>query len=267
MNDAVRNEDALAEAQTAAFQSHSQARLLYSAARRMQREQGFLRLIRSALSSSQHYVELYANYRHERITLTMKIGVITRRVIRKRLSRLVSIHTRFDVGRGTYGEPYVYQWGEAATLRVGSFCSIADDVTIFLGGDHRVDWITTYPFSRFRKSAKQIEGHPRTKGDVKIGNDVWIGTGASILSGVTIGDGAVIGAHAVVAKNVSPYTIVVGNPATPVRKRFTDDEIATLERIAWWCWPDSLIDEAMPFLLSNNIAALSAFADKHTGST
>jgi acetyltransferase-like isoleucine patch superfamily enzyme len=193
----------------------------------------------------------------------MKAGVLARRFVRKRLKRFVSIRSRFDVGRCTYGEPYVYQWGESSTLRVGSFCSIADDVTIFLGGDHRVDWITTYPFSYLRKSARHIEGHPRTKGDVNIGNDVWIGTGASILSGVTIGDGAVIGAYAVVAKDVPSYTIVVGNPAAAVRKRFSDDEIATLERIAWWRWPDSLIDEAMPFLLSSDVAALSAFADEH----
>jgi len=193
----------------------------------------------------------------------MKTGVIMRRLVRKRLMRLFSIRRRFDVGRCTYGEPNVYRWGEASTLKVGAFCSFADDISIYLGGDHRVDWITTYPFTHFRKSAKHIEGHPHTKGDVKIGNDVWIGNGVTILSGVTIGDGAVIGAYAVVAKDVPPYTIMVGNPATPVRKRFSDDEIATLERIAWWRWPDSLIDEAMPLLLSSDISGLAAFADIH----
>lgn len=197
----------------------------------------------------------------------MKIGVLMRRLVRKRLMRISSIRSRFDVGRGTYGEPDVYQWGEASTLKVGAFCSFADDISIYLGGDHRVDWITTYPFTRFRKSAKHIEGHPRTKGDVNIGNDVWIGNGAAILSGVTIGDGAVIGAYAVVAKDVPPYTIMVGNPATPVRKRFSDDEIAILERIEWWCWPDSLIDEALPYLLSSDISGLAAFADMHTNAT
>lgn len=197
----------------------------------------------------------------------MKIGVLMRRLVRKRLMRISSIRNRFDVGRGTYGEPDVYQWGEASTLKVGAFCSFADDISIYLGGDHRVDWITTYPFTRFRKSAKHIEGHPRTKGDVNIGNDVWIGNGAAILSGVTIGDGAVIGAYAVVAKDVPPYTIMVGNPATPVRKRFSDDEIAILERIEWWCWPDSLIDEALPYLLSSDISGLAAFADMHTNAT
>jgi chloramphenicol O-acetyltransferase type B len=84
---------------------------------------------------------------------------------------------------------------------------------------------------------------------------------------MTIGDGAVIGAYAVVAKDVPPYTIAVGNPATPVRKRFSDDEIAILERIAWWRWPDSLIDEALPYLLSSDISGLAAFADMHTNAT
>jgi len=146
-----------------------------------------------------------------------------------RLARLVEwlqkkastpLRDRFSVGRGTYGEPAVLSWGGPSTLRVGSFCSIAEGVVIFLGGgNHRHDWITTYPFSVFRESAKAIAGQMQTKGDVIIGNDVWIGASAVILSGVSIGDGAVIGAYAVVSKSVPAYTVAVGNPARPVRKR------------------------------------------------
>ena len=99
----------------------------------------------------------------------------------KRLLRVIRCCTekqwtkRFSVGRGTYGAPKIMYEDSSATLKVGAFCSIGAWVTIYLGGNHRVDWITTYPFSVFRDSAKHIKGHPATKGDVVIGNDVWIG--------------------------------------------------------------------------------------------
>jgi acetyltransferase-like isoleucine patch superfamily enzyme len=186
----------------------------------------------------------------------MPISHIIRKVFRKRKPWT----ERYTVGRGTYGEPEVRHWGEPATLKVGSFCSIAVDVTIFLGGNHRIDWITTYPFPVMRESAKNIPGHPATKGDVIIGNDVWIAAGATILSGVRIGNGAVIGACSVVTKDVPPYGIVAGNPAKLVRFRFSEEEIATLEKIAWWDWPDAKIDTAMPLLLAGDVAAFCAFA-------
>lgn len=167
---------------------------------------------------------------------------------------------RFSVGRGTYGEPRIMHWGEPATLKVGSFCSFANGVTIFLGGNHRTDWITTYPFSEFRESAKAIPGHPATRGDVIIGHDVWIGAGATILSGVRIGNGAVVGACSVVTRDVPAYGIVAGNPAKFIRKRFTDCEIAYLEELAWWSWTDSMLDAAMPYLLSGDVSALRSFA-------
>lgn len=163
-------------------------------------------------------------------------------------------YERFDVGKGTYGVPTVKSWGEGATLHIGKFCSIADEVVIFLGGEHRVDWITTYPFSTLWLEGKGFPGHPRTKGDVSIGNDVWIGYGAIILSGVNIGHGAVIGAGSVVASNVRPYEIVAGNPARHVRFRFSDMVIDRLCRVAWWDWPESKIEATLPFLLSGNVA-------------
>lgn len=128
-----------------------------------------------------------------------------------------------DIGSYTYGNPRLFHWGEDSKLKIGKFCSIADDVKIFLGGNHRMDWITTYPFSALKEEwpeAKDVKGHPATKGDVVIGNDVWIGYGATILSGVKIGNGAVIGAMAVVSKDVEPYSVVVGNPALEVKKDF-----------------------------------------------
>ena len=92
----------------------------------------------------------------------------------------------YEIGKWTYGKPQIMSWGEGAKLKVGSFCSFAEDVKVFLGGEHRTDWVTTYPFNILWESAKNFTGHPFTKGDVVIGNDVWIGDGAIILSGVSI---------------------------------------------------------------------------------
>jgi len=136
-------------------------------------------------------------------------------------------------------------------------------VKIFLGGNHRTDWITTYPFSALWESAKHIEGHPASRGDVIIGHDVWIGEDAVILSGVHIGNGAVIGASAVVANDVPPYSIVAGNPAKVIRMRFIEREISILQSLAWWSWDDAKLNAAMPFLLDRDVSALQAFSLKY----
>ena len=94
------------------------------------------------------------------------------------------------------------------------------------------------------------------KGDIVIGNDVWIGYGAVIFAGVTIGDGAIIGTRAVVTKDVPPYTIVGGVPAKPIRKRFSDDDIAALLKMKWWDWPVEQIKEHIAEIQSGKITDL-----------
>lgn len=118
------------------------------------------------------------------------------------------LYPQYTIGRGTYGSPRVLNWGEGAKLEIGAYCSIAAGVTIFLGGEHRVDWVTTYPFNVLWDCASHITGHPATKGDVTIGHDVWLGRNATILSGVAIEDGAVVGCNALVTKPVPAYGIV-----------------------------------------------------------
>lgn len=154
--------------------------------------------------------------------------------------------TSYFFGDYTYGKPEILHWGEDARLSVGRFCSIAEKVKIFLGGNHRTDWVTTYPFNalpEYFPAAKDIVGHPATKGDVVIGHDVWIGHGATIMSGVNIGDGAVIAAEAVLSKNVGPYEIWGGNPARFIKKRFDDETIEKLLQLKWWDWPIADIQE------------------------
>src|SRR5437879_1180655 len=82
---------------------------------------------------------------------------------------------RYEIGAYTYGTPAVYDWEQGSTLRIGKYTSISDDVSILLGGNHRLDWVTTYPFPKLAwvwPKAGPIGGHPDTKGDVVIGNDV-----------------------------------------------------------------------------------------------
>lgn len=184
---------------------------------------------------------------------------------RRKKSRRAPLRQRYAIGRGTYGEPTVLTWGDEGTLRVGAFCSFARDVTIILNGNHRTDWVTTYPFPKFRESARGVQGHVASKGDVVIGNDVWIGHGATILAGVTIGNGAVVGAGAVVTRSVEPYAIVGGNPARLIRHRFDEETSGLLERLAWWEWSDEELDRAMPLLLSADVWGLARFARQELG--
>lgn len=159
------------------------------------------------------------------------------------------------IGRFTYGadEIKIKEWGEGANLKIGSFCSIGQRVTVFLGGNHRVDWVSTFPFGHvFIDDFKEppIEGHPATKGDINIGNDVWIGEGSTIMSGITIGDGAVIATNSTVTKDVTPYSIIGGNPAKLLKYRFDADVINLLLELKWWDLSIDQIKSCIPTLNS-----------------
>lgn len=175
-------------------------------------------------------------------------------------------YVQYEIGRATYGDLKVKTWGEGATLKIGAFCSIASGVKIFLGGEHRTDWVSTFPFSVLWKDvAGHIPGHPMSRGDVVVGNDVWIGTEAIILSGVHIGNGAVIGARAVVTRDVPPYAVVSGNPAQIVRTRFSPEIVARLEAVAWWNWDDERIKQHLPKLLSGELEQFLQAAEREDG--
>ena len=165
---------------------------------------------------------------------------------------------QFSIGRGSYGVPQAHDWNEGSTLKISSFCSISAYVQIYLGDEHRIDWVTTSPLNVMFEN-KQITDHGRSKGDVNIGNDVWICGNAIILSGVTIGDGAVIGNGAVVSRDVEPYSIVAGNPAKHIKFRFSADIISELLKIKWWDWPENILRENIQQLLTSDIEGFIQF--------
>ena len=171
-------------------------------------------------------------------------------------------YTKYSVGKYTYGAPIVKDWHQGSTLQIGDFCSIAENVTILLGGNHPTDWISSFPFGVvFEEFKERYYQYPKlSKGSVIIGNDVWIGLNTIILSGVTIGDGAIVAAGSVVTKNVEPYAIVGGNPAKLLKKRFSDEAISKLLAIQWWNWEIDKIKENLDLILSDRI---DPFIDRH----
>ena len=123
------------------------------------------------------------------------------------------------------------------------------------GANHQMNAVSTFPFYTLEgwNMDPPAQSDLPHKGDTVIGNDVWIGQNSVILPGVYIGDGAIIGANSVVGSDVEPYTIVVGNPAKVLRKRFDDDLIALLLRFKWWDKSIEEIDCLIPILTCSDL--------------
>jgi acetyltransferase-like isoleucine patch superfamily enzyme len=153
------------------------------------------------------------------------------------------------IGRFTLGcdDITFHNTEEGTNVAIGSFCSIAEEVKIILGGRHKINRIASFPVEQVFQDEHVPEDNQRDM-DVIIGNDVWIGHGATIMPGVKIADGAVIAANATVFKDTGPFEIWGGNPATFQRKRFDDDMIAALQDLAWWNLPEELIEGMAPLL-------------------
>lgn len=149
-------------------------------------------------------------------------------------------------------------------LIIGKFCAIATGVKFIMNGaNHKMASFTTYPFSIFgngwERVMPQSEDLPM-KGDTIIGNDVWIGYDTLIMPGVKIGNGSIIASRSVVVNDIEPYTIVGGNPARHIRKRFSDKTIELLQELKWWDWAIEDITARLELLTSDNENDLSLLA-------
>jgi virginiamycin A acetyltransferase len=150
-------------------------------------------------------------------------------------------------------------------LIIGRFCAIAKDVRFIMNGaNHRMSGFSTYPFNIFGSGWERVTPRPDElpyKGDTVVGNDVWLGYESLVMPGVTIGDGSIVAARSVVTADVPPYTIVGGNPAKPLRRRFPDEVVAELLEIRWWDWDAARITDNLEAIVGADLAALRAAAD------
>jgi len=144
---------------------------------------------------------------------------------------------------------YICGDGEVIYTDIGKFCSIASHARIN-PGNHPLDRAALHHFTYRSEMFDLGDDDPsffdwRRESKVTIGNDVWIGHGVTVMPGVNIGNGAAIGSGAVVTRDVEPFTVVVGVPAKPVRKRFDDETIADLQALRWWDWSQDMLRERM----------------------
>ena len=147
-------------------------------------------------------------------------------------------------------------------LQIGKFCALGSGTTFIMNGaNHRLDGPSTFPFPIFGgdwADHMDLLGSLPLKGDTVVGHDVWFGFQSTIMPGVTIGHGSIVATKAVVVKDVPPYAIVAGNPATVVGMRFDDETIARLLAAAWWDWPIERITANIRAIMAGDVDALEA---------
>lgn len=175
----------------------------------------------------------------------MNIAILIKKIVKykeKPLNKDINIdcigggNPIVNVGMHTYiNSAKLYCWKPGYKLLIGNYCSLAENISFILGGEHDINWASTYPFiERWGIDSLKNKITMKCKGDINIESDVWIGHGVTILSGSKIGVGSVIGAGAVVRGAIPPYSIAVGVPAKVIKKRFSDDVCDELINSKWW---------------------------------
>lgn len=182
----------------------------------------------------------------------------------------VGEYTYYDDPEGATGferRNVLYAYGPER-LVIGKYCAIAAGTRFLMAGaDHPATGVSTFPFTMFggtwtERTLDIVTGMP-SRGDTVVGNDVWFGYRALVMPALRIGDGAIIAAGAVVTADVAPYTIVGGNPARSIRKRFDDADIDRLLRAAWWNWPVDLITAHLRTIMAGTPVDIERIAAAH----
>jgi len=168
--------------------------------------------------------KLYTNYIHPKA----KIGKYVQ------IDKYCKIDRDVEIGDYTYINEYTRI--DANTSRIGRYCSISHNVKIGMG-PHPLDCVSTSPvfYSKTRGFMK-TDGYNeyKDKGYTEIAHDVLIGANAVIMAGVKLGIGSVVGTGSIVTKDVEPYSVVAGNPAKLIRKRFDEKTVKILLESEWW---------------------------------
>jgi virginiamycin A acetyltransferase len=171
---------------------------------------------------------------------------------------IIGDYTYYDdpIDSENFERNVLYHFGEECLI-IGKFCALGTGVQFIMNGaNHSLSGFSTYPFYIFGNGWENFQPEEFSKGDTIVGNDVWIGYDSLIMPGVKIGDGAVIGARSVVTRNVEPYTIVGGNPARLIRKRFSEEIIEELLAIAWWNWDIEKITQNLEAIIGADMGKL-----------
>jgi hypothetical protein len=184
------------------------------------------------------------------------------------LGRYTEVGARTSVVETRIGDySYVVHDADIIYSTIGKFCSIAA-MTRINPGNHPMHRASQSHFT-YRASAYFPDERDeaaffawRRAHRVTIGHDVWIGHGAIVLAGRSIGTGAVVAAGSVVTKDVPDYTIVAGNPARLIRRRFTEPVAQRLVELAWWDWEHHRLHVALGDFRALDV---EAFLEKHGG--
>nr|WP_208641378.1 CatB-related O-acetyltransferase [Micromonospora arborensis] len=183
---------------------------------------------------------------------------------------VVGEYTYYDDPDGATGFEHrnvLYGYGPERLI-IGKYCAIATGARFLMAGaDHPTMGVSTFPFTIFggewtERTLDIVTAMP-SRGDTVVGNDVWFGYQATVMPGVRIGDGAIIAAGAVVTADVPPYTIVGGNPAKAIRRRFEEADIDRLRRAAWWDWPVDLVTEHTRTIMAGTPADIEHIAKEN----
>lgn len=209
--------------------------------------------------------------------MTMPDGTTIRQVVH--LNTVID-HPRMEIGDHTYYHnfeelsdyaaflaPYLFPVSPEK-LVIGKFCQFAHGVRfITSSANHDMSGFSTYPFGNFLMTPETTTEEilsmfdiPGRKGDTVIGNDVWIGMEGIVMPGVTIGDGVIAAARSVIVGDVPPYTIVGGNPARPIRRRFDQSTVDELLKLKWWNWSLELIEPNIDAITGADIDVLRRIA-------
>jgi virginiamycin A acetyltransferase len=178
-----------------------------------------------------------------RIIIWRLLGIDYKIILKKSDYTLIKSDLYTHKGIGTYdNNAIVWRW-TTAPLKIGKYCSIAYDVNFIVDeGYHKGSEITSYPFINNLNKAEFVESIIQREG-ITIGNDVWIGMGAFIMPGVVVGNGVTIAANSVVTKDIPDYSVVAGSPAQIIKLKFSPEQIKALNRIKWWNWTKSEIED------------------------